>query len=177
MKTINQRSRFLSLVLRHQPEKAGLTLTDSGWTSVTDVLSGVGLSMVELEEVVATNDKKRFEFNDDKTLIRARQGHSVKVDLGYESATPPTILYHGTAEKNRELILRHGLNKMQRHHVHLSADEDTAVAVGRRHGSPVLFVVRAGEMVLHGWDFYKTANGVWLVDRVPSAFVRLLARP
>ena len=174
-KILKQRSRFLSLVLRHQPEKAGLTLTDGGWTSVINVLSGVNISMVELEEVVETNDKRRFEFNNDKTLIRARQGHSVKVDLGYKPAKPPVILYHGTAEKNRASIFDKGLNKMKRHHVHLSADKETAIAVGRRHGMPLLLVVRAEEMVRHGWEFYQTTNGVWLVDKVPAPFLRVVS--
>ena len=128
---------------------------------------GFRIERDELEEVVARNDKKRFAFDETGTLIRAQQGHSAPVDLELEPATPPTTLYHGTPEHNLPAILESGLLKMRRHHVHLSPDEATARAVGGRRGRPVVLVVDADEMHHDGWVFYRSGNGVWLVDHVP----------
>jgi len=169
-----QKSKFLSLVLRHKPEEISLELDQQGWTSVPDVLEGTSMTMSELKQVVAQNNKKRFEFNEDQTRIRARQGHSVEIDLDLQPLEPPIILYHGTTQKKLAKIKSRGLKRMQRHHVHLSPDEQTALAVGGRHGKPLLLVVRAGEMFKEGYTFYRTGNNVWLVDHVPWKFLRVL---
>lgn len=173
-------SKLLSLVLRHEPARLGLTLDDQGWVSVAELLRQaaahqVPLTREKLVHLVETNAKQRFRFNEDQTLIRASQGHSVAVELGYAPVTPPDILYHGTAAKNQEVILREGLKKMSRQHVHLSADVATARTVGARHGSPVVFVVDTGQMQRAGHSFYQADNGVWLTEEVGPAYLRLLA--
>lgn len=128
--------------------------------------------MEELEHVVATNNKKRFSFNDDKTKIRANQGHSLKnINLEFENTTPPDFLYHGTVAKFMDAIHATGLQKMSRQHVHLSKDIDTAIKVGSRRGKPIILSVRAGEMHKNGYEFYCSANGVWLTDVVPVEFI------
>lgn len=170
-------SKFLSLVLRHEPEAAYVTLDSAGWVKVVDLLVGcarVGRSLTqeELEHVVATNTKKRFEFSTDGMRIRASQGHSVEVELEYEPTLPPPVLYHGTATRFLESIRAHGLLKMQRHHVHLSAETKMTMAVGARHGKPVLLTILAGEMHAEGHVFYRSTNGVWLVEQVPNRFIR-----
>jgi len=175
-KQLVTRSKFLSLVLRHQPEVAGITLDSAGWVTVDDLLAGctkAGQAMTreQLDEVVATNDKKRFEFSSDGTRIRASQGHSVEVELGYTPAAPPERLYHGTATRNLDSIRRSGLVKGQRHHVHLSADTVTAGKVGQRYGKPVVLTVLAGRMQADGHAFYLSTNGVWLVDHVPPQYL------
>ncbi len=173
-------SKFLSLVLRHQPETIGLTLDENGWVQVTTLLEKLAAQGFEinpsiLRHVVTTNSKKRFAFNDDETKIRASQGHSINVNLGYEESTPPAILYHGTAQKNNDAILKEGLRKQSRQHVHLSRDVETAITVGKRHGVPVVFEVLAGAMHADGCSFYLSANGVWLTDSVPPKYLRLAA--
>jgi putative RNA 2'-phosphotransferase len=170
-------SRFLSLILRHKPEEAGLTLDDSGWCSVDDLLRGCAtggyrISREELYTIVAENDKKRFEFSDDGKRIRASQGHSIEVDLQYTPKQPPAALYHGTAMRFLDSIKKLGLIKGSRQQVHLSADLDTAFKVGERHGKPVVIPVDAREMHTSGIPFYLTPNGVWLVDEVPPQFLR-----
>ena len=169
-------SKFLSLVLRHEPERVGLELDNAGWVGVTDLLdavnrNGISLRLDQLKHVVATNDKKRFEFSEDGQRIRARQGHSVEVDLQYEPQVPPELLYHGTPERFVESIRATGLNKGKRHHVHLSPDPQTATKVGQRRGYPVVLTIRAGDMHRQGHVFYRSANGVWLVDSVPVDFI------
>jgi putative RNA 2'-phosphotransferase len=153
-------------------------LDEAGWTSVDELLSamhrhGRPLSREQLESVVRTNDKRRFALSEDGTRIRASQGHSVEVDLGYESAEPPEILYHGTPERFVPSILREGLNKGDRHHVHLHADLKVAKTVGKRRGKPVILVVRAKEMKEAGHEFFVTPNKVWLTDHVPPSFIEL----
>lgn len=170
-------SKFLSLVLRHQPETAHITLDSAGWVSVEDLLAGCSkdrrtLSRADLKYIVATNAKKRFEFSADGTRVRASQGHSVEVDLNYESKEPPPILYHGTATRFLESIQVQGLLKMQRHHVHLSAETKMTLQVGARHGNPVLLTIQAAEMHQAGHTFYLSTNGVWLVEHVPASFIR-----
>jgi putative RNA 2'-phosphotransferase len=171
-------SKFLSLVLRHEPELAKLTLEPGGWVLIDDLLRGAAstgtrITREELDTVVAKCDKQRFAIDETKTKIRANQGHSTEVELQIEEAEPPTELYHGTASRFADSILREGLNKQQRHHVHLSADTTTAIKVGQRHGSPVVFVVNAAKMRADGHTFYRSANGVWLVDHVPPEYLRL----
>jgi len=169
-------SKFLSLILRHEPEQVGLQLDEAGWVAVDELLQavnrhGISLAREQLDHIVATSEKKRFAFSDDGLRIRANQGHSVEVELGYAPATPPDLLYHGTPEKFVATIRREGLLKMQRHHVHLSADKATTLKVGARRGRPVLLTIRAGDMHPAGHVFYRSANNVWLVDHVPPEFI------
>lgn len=171
-KEVVKRSKHLSLVLRHQPESVGLTLDEHGWVGVSDLLKAIPMTLAELEQVVAENNKKRFEFNQDKTQIRASQGHSVSVDLGYEEKVPPEVLYHGTSRNFLLSIKTVGLSKMQRHHVHMSADQDTALTVARRRTGPLVLTVMAGEMHRQGHKFYLSTNGVWLTDKVPAQFLQ-----
>ncbi|QLQ33261.1 MAG: RNA 2'-phosphotransferase [Candidatus Thiothrix singaporensis] len=164
-----QIGKFISLVLRHEPQKIGLVLDESGWASVDGLLAGLAskgkkLSFAELEEIVVTNDKQRYSFNEDKTRIRANQGHSLELDLQLEPQTPPDVLYHGTATRFMPSINQQGLQKRNRHHVHLSADRETALKVGSRHGTPVVLVIDAAAMQVDGCLFY--CNGVWLTDTV-----------
>jgi len=171
-----QRSKFLSLVLRHQPELVGLRLDTAGWVEVSDLLRacnrhGTPLTRGELDEIVATNEKKRFAFSEDCLRIRANQGHSVEVSLGYAPSTPPDLLYHGTAIRFLGSIRAQGLLKGERHHVHLSADVATAKAVGGRHGKPVVLEISAGRMQAAGLTFYLSDNGVWLVEHVPVEYI------
>ncbi len=170
-------SKFMSLVLRHKPEEIGLQLDDQGWAKVEDLISKLGnkgtrvdFGMINI--VVETNDKKRFTFNDDKTLIRASQGHSIDVELNLPEAVPPDILYHGTTVKYLDSILKAGLQKQNRQHVHLSVTIETANAVGSRHGSPMILIVDAKQMHEAGFKFYLSANKVWLTDAVPVQYIR-----
>ena len=169
-------SRFLSYVLRHQPAAVGLQLDDQGWTNIDQLLAacaahGKPLMRSELELVVADNDKKRFAISADGLRIRASQGHSVGVELGYEPSAPPEVLYHGTAVRFIESIRREGLARGNRHHVHLSADQTTARSVGARHGPAVVLTVRSGAMWCDGFTFFISANGVWLTESVPPGYL------
>ena len=169
-------SKFLSLVLRHQPEKVGVTLDREGWVSVSRLLEaleahGLRLTPDELREVVRANDKQRFSFSPDGLNIRASQGHSVEVELGYEPAEPPPTLYHGTAERFLSSIRGQGLLRGRRHHVHLSEQEATAAAVGRRYGRPVVLWIASGRMHADGHAFFRSANGVWLTEHVPARYI------
>lgn len=168
-------SKKLSAVLRHKPESIGLKLDSAGWASVDSLLSKVGISREVLEEVVLTNDKKRFSFSDDGLMIRANQGHSVQgVDLKLQPETPPDTLYHGTVERFADSIRSEGLKKMSRHHVHLSATKETALNVGSRRGKPILLTIDARAMQKTGYKFYLSANGVWLTDHVPARYITFL---
>lgn len=172
-------SKYLSRHLRHEPHRLGLELAPGGWVGVDALLEACArlnfpFSRGELEEVVARSDKRRFAFDETGARVRANQGHSVEVDLQLERAEPPAVLYHGTGERSAEAILADGLSRMGRHHVHLSADAETARRVGARHGRPVVFEVDAARMAGAGHDFYVSANGVWLVERVPADYLRRL---
>jgi len=172
-----KKSKFLSLVLRHRPESIGITLDRAGWTDVASLLDaleriGKPLSIQALETIVESSDKRRFAFNADHSRIRANQGHSISVDLGLQAAIPPKILYHGTARQFLASILRAGLSKRRRHHVHLHADRAVAVAVGKRRGNLALLSIDAAAMHGRGYAFYVTANDVWLTDTVPPEFIR-----
>lgn len=169
-------SKFLSLVLRHEPEKIGIELDEAGWTDVAALRAAMAerampITQEDLAEVVATNEKKRFAFSEDGTRIRASQGHSVEVSLGYEPQEPPAVLYHGTGARSLESIRMEGIHKGERHHVHLSKDVPTATQVGGRHGRPVVLVVRADKMTAAGFQFFVSENGVWLTDHVPAEFL------
>jgi putative RNA 2'-phosphotransferase len=169
-------SKFLSLVLRHRPEKIGLQLDASGWADVDDLLqkanrAGVRLDRELLEYVVATNDKKRFSFSQDGTRIRANQGHSIPVDLGLSPVSPPPELYHGTVERFLERIRSEGLLAQNRNYVHLSKDRETAEKVGQRRGKPVILIIPAGRMHGEGYKFFLSENGVWLTAKVPAEYI------
>jgi putative RNA 2'-phosphotransferase len=170
------KSKFLSLVLRHKPETIGLTLDANGWVDVDELLDALeehrhAMSIAELERIVRENDKQRFILSEDKRRIRANQGHSVPVDLELQPQAPLEKLYHGTVEAFLESIFANGLQKGQRHHVHLSRDLATATKVGQRRGKPVILEVNAGEMHRAGHAFFVSANGVWLTDFVPAPFI------
>ena len=165
-------SRLLSYVLRHHPEQFGLRLSSDGWVAVARLLAaleceGQPVTRGELEEVVRTSDKQRFKLDASGERIRASQGHSIAVDLGYAVAIPPARLYHGTTERFLESIRREGLVAGERHHVHLSASVDVATQVGRRRGRAVVLRVRADAMAAAGFEFYRSDNGVWLTEGVP----------
>ncbi len=169
-------SKFLSLVLRHEPEKIGIHLDEAGWVPVSELLAACAqyrfpLSRGELEDVVRTSDKQRFALSDDGLRIRANQGHSVKVELGYEPAEPPEILYHGTVERFLPSIRKQGLLKGERHHVHLSPDETTAIKVGTRRGEAIILKIEARKMHRSGYAFYRSTNNVWLTDHVPPEYI------
>lgn len=171
-------SKFLSLVLRHEPQRLGLELDEAGWTSVDGLLrkaaaAGRPVSREVLNEIVASSDKKRFAFSEDGQSIRANQGHSIEVDLGLPVVTPPDVLFHGTASRFSEAILLSGLERRARHHVHLTQDRQTAVSVGQRYGAPVVLRIDAGRMAALGHEFRCSANGVWLVDGVPAEFIQV----
>ena len=169
--------RFLSLVLRHDPSAAGISLDGHGWADVKELLAGVSrtgrkIDMDTLERIVRENNKQRYSFNEDHTRIRANQGHSLSVDVELREETPPQYLYHGTATRFFPAIQREGIRKMSRQYVHLSGDFQTARAVGRRHGSPVVITVDAQAMARDGVGFYRSENGVWLCEHVePKYFV------
>ena len=168
-------SRYISLILRHKPEAAGIRLDKNGWANVEELIRGVSkthpLDMALLEEIVATDDKQRYSFNEDKTRIRANQGHSIPVDVEFEELEPPEKLWHGTATKYVTDIEKSGLIAKSRLYVHLSPDYDTAVKVGSRHGCPVVFAVNAKQMYHDGYRFYKSANNVWLTKFVPPFYL------
>jgi putative RNA 2'-phosphotransferase len=176
-KQITSISKFLSLVLRHQPETIGIELDQNGWTDVETLLKktngyGIKLDNETLKHVVETNSKKRFAFNDTFDRIRASQGHSVEIELGYTARKPPAILYHGTGEKSVQSILDTGLEKQSRQQVHLSADLETAIKVGQRHGKPFVFKVLAELMFNDKFEFFISDNGVWLTDNVPAKYLK-----
>ncbi|MCR4715869.1 MAG: RNA 2'-phosphotransferase [Lachnospiraceae bacterium] len=174
----NNISKFISLILRHKPETIGITLDEHGWADVTELIEGINkskqsdvLTMEILERIVAEDEKQRYSFNEDKTLIRANQGHSIPVDVELQEKEPPEILYHGTGEKYVESIDKQGLLSKSRLYVHLSSDEDTAKKVGSRHGKPVIYIVKSGEMYRNNEKFYLSVNGVWLTKCVPVQYL------
>ncbi|OMQ15624.1 RNA--NAD 2'-phosphotransferase [Modestobacter sp. VKM Ac-2676] len=170
-------SKRLSYVLRHRPDAVGLTLDDAGWADVGELLVALRLTREQLDDVVAGNDKQRFALDATGTRIRASQGHSVPVQLGYVAAVPPAELFHGTVERFLAPILAEGLRPGSRHAVHLSADVATARTVGARRGNPVVLRVDAAAMARDGAVFSRSANGVWLVDAVPPRHLQWLDRP
>jgi len=168
--------RFLSLVLRHQPEAAGITLDAHGWADVRQLLDGVNrtgrhMDMDTLERIVRENNKQRYSFNEAHTKIRANQGHSIDVDVELKKAGPPALLYHGTARRFLKSIFAQGIQKRGRQYVHLSGESETAVKVGARHGSPAVLKVDAFAMDRDGITFYQSENGVWLCEYVPPKYI------
>ena len=170
-------SKFLSLVLRHKPETIGITLDENGWVLTRELIyaaksHGTNLDFDTLREIITTNDKKRFEYDSpEERLVRASQGHSVEIDLGYQVIEPPEFLYHGTFPGAIGGILKYGIQKGQRHDVHLSENFETAIKVGSRRGDPVIFVVKAIEMFQDGFKFTKSTNNVWLTNEVPPKYL------
>ena len=178
-KQLTNISKLISMVLRHKPEAVGITLDEHGWANVQELISGVNntdrrnaLDMETLEEIVRTDNKQRYSFNEDHTLIRANQGHSIPVDVDLEEKTPPDVLWHGTGEKYVSSIDRQGLIPKSRLYVHLSADIETAKKVGSRHGKPVIYTIDCRKMAEDGYRFYLSANGVWLTKSVPPQYLR-----
>ena len=173
-------SKFLARILRHQPQAAGLSLDPNGWADVDAVLSAVTakhsrFSLEQLVHLVETNDKRRYELSEDRQRIRAAQGHSIPVDLALGPAKPPPILYHGTKVSAVPSVMRNGLLKGRRNHVHLSTDIETALAVGRRRpGTTAVLQIRSGDMAEH--RFFLSSNGVWLTDHVPPQYIELIHR-
>ena len=173
---LKRMGKYVSMLLRHHPEEAGVVLDEHGWTEVADLIEKVRprypLTEELLHKMAFGADKQRYEFSEDGKRVRAVHGHSVKVDLGYDKVEPPAILYHGTAEKYRESIEAQGLIKKERQFVHLSEHIEQAREVGRRHGKLVLYEINAGEMYRDGCDFYRSTSGVWLTDAVPFKYMK-----
>jgi len=175
MTNIVSTSKFLSLILRHNPSAIGIALDEHGWADVGELISGIAkkqeFTMRDLEEIVNTDNKRRYSFNEDKTKIRANQGHSIDVDVELEEKIPPKVLYHGTGEKYVESIDRIGLIPKARQYVHLTDNKKTAIDVGKRHGEPVVYVVNTEKMLRGGHKFFLSANGVWLTKSVPAEYL------
>jgi len=173
---LTKTSKFLSFVLRHKPEAIDLQLDDSGWALISELIckadKELNLTPSLIKQTAITNDKKRFQISEDDLRIRASQGHSIKVDLQLTPQEPPAVLFHGTATRFLESIQREGLKAGQRHHVHLSTNIDTATAVGKRYGKPVILEVDAGAMHQQGHEFFLSENGVWLTEHVPTNFLK-----
>lgn len=172
---LTETSKYISLILRHKPEVIGITLDEHGWADVKELIEGINrtrpMNMALLEEIVRTDEKQRYSFNEDRTLIRANQGHSVPVDLELPVMAPPEFLWHGTGEKYTSSIEEIGLIPKSRLYVHLSKDIETAKTVGQRHGRPVIYRVLSGKMAQDGYVFYRSVNGVWLTKEVPVAYL------
>lgn len=172
----NSISKFICLILRHKPNTIGITLDRNGWANTQELLNGLNtagksINMEQLITLVNTDNKNRFSFNLDKSKIRANQGHSLSVDLGLTESVPPDLLYHGTSEKFIDSIKQNGIQKRTRQHIHLSTDIEKAIAVGKRHGNPVVLKINTKQMFLDGYKFYLSENGVWLTDNVPYQYV------
>ena len=174
---LTKTSKFIALILRHKPETIGISLDEHGWADVHELIDGINatgkhrIDMTSLEEIVRMDEKQRYSFNEDKTLIRANQGHSVPVDVELEEVQPPEYLYHGTGEKYVSSIDAQGLIPKSRLYVHLSGDVETARKVGARHGKPVVYRVAAGRMAAAGMVFCRSVNGVWLTKSVPAEYL------
>jgi putative RNA 2'-phosphotransferase len=169
-RTLKDTSKFLSYILRHKPDAIGLDLDPEGWADIEELIEKADIPITRdlVHEVVATSDKKRFAISADGLSIRANQGHSVAVDLGLEPVEPPEFLYHGTATRFLGNIKAQGLLPQNRQYIHLSADHDTAVSVGQRHGKPVVLIIPALQMHQQGHQFFQAKNGVWLTKLVPA---------
>lgn len=176
-KRMRKTSKFISLILRHRPEVIGISLDEHGWADVEELIRGINqggghsLDRDKLEEIVRTDEKQRYSFSPDRTLIRANQGHSVPVDVELEEKTPPDILWHGTGEKHVSSIDEQGLIPKGRLYVHLSSDIETAKKVGSRHGRPVIYQIDCRQMEEDGFPFYLSVNKVWLTRRVPVSYL------
>lgn len=176
-----EESRFLALVLRHKPDEAGVSLDEHGWANVDELVAGMAarfpFTHEMLEEIVATDSKGRYSFDESHKFIRANQGHSVNVDVELEQGEPPAVLYHGTAKRFLDSIMSQGLLPKGRLYVHLSPDKDTAYKVGIRHGVPAVLAVNASAMYAAGMKFYLSNNGIWLTQKVPPSYLSLVETP
>lgn len=175
-KQLKSISKYLSYILRHNPGAIGLALDDAGWAVLDELIEKANTTVKRLDDelirlIVETNDKQRFSISECGLMIRTNQGHSIEIELGLLSIVPPKVLLHGTAEKFIASINRDGLRKRNRHHVHLTENASTAKAVGGRYGKPVLLSIDAEAMQRDGFEFYQSANGVWLVDEVPPQYI------
>ncbi len=174
-------SKFISLVLSHSPQRINLALDDAGWASIDELLQGAArarhvITRGTLMHIVDNCPKRRFAISEDGLRIRANQGHSAPVELGLIAVVPPELLYHGTASSSVDSILRTGLNRGQRQHVHLSANRGTALSIGLLHGPPAILRIHTGRMSAAGHSFFCSANEVWLVDEVPARYIEVVAR-
>ncbi|PDZ55727.1 RNA--NAD 2'-phosphotransferase [Bacillus cereus] len=171
-------SVFISLILRHKPDAINIKLDEFGYANVGELIDGVNKSGRHidfdiLQQIVQQDKKDRYSFNEDKTLIRANQGHSIDVAVSLTEVIPPQYLYHGTATRFAESIMMHGINKMSRLHVHLSDNKETALQVGKRHGMPVFLTIDALKMYKDGYKFYLSKNNVFLTEFVPSEYIKV----
>ncbi len=178
----NTVSKFISLVLRHKPEAIGIQLDEYGWANVNELVLGIQkeypqFDLLTLKQIVDNDSKQRYSFDDTETKIRANQGHSLNVDLNLVPVVPPDVLYHGTAEKFVESIDREGLVRKSRQYVHMSKDIDTAMKVGIRHGKPIIYIIKSGQMHFDGYKFFESNNGVWLTDKVPIKYLEKMIQP
>ena len=169
-------SKFISLILRHKPEEIGLKLDRDGYIKTSDLISGLNrkgykVTITDIERIVDEDNKQRYSFNDDKSKIKANQGHSITVDLELQAIEQPKVLYHGTATRFSDSICKEGIKKQARQYVHLSADVETAEKVGRRHGELVIFKINSEQMFKDGYKFYLSENKVWLTDYVPIKYL------
>ena len=169
-----KKSKFLSLILRHNPSAGNIILDNKGYAFVDAILRSLEIDKNELDEIVFTDNKKRYSYSDDGNKIRANQGHSININIDFDEKIPPKKLYHGTSNKNIDSILEKGILKMQRNYVHISSDYKTALEVGKRHGKPIVFEIRAFDMYNDGFKFFISENGVWLVNNVLPKYLRLI---
>lgn len=181
-KAITDLSKFLSFVLRHKPEAVGLEIDPNGWVEIEQLVEkchqhGKTLTKGIVEAIVTTSPKRRFAISEDGLRVRANQGHSIEIDLGYEPKEPPGLLFHGTVSSSIESIRSAGLKRMDRHHVHLSPDVATARAVGIRRGKPIVLQIAAVRMHRDGHAFFLSTNGVWLTERVPPEYIHFPPEP
>lgn len=177
-KDLIRKSKFLSLVLRHHPETVGIELDEHGWAVIDELLQGakkqgIHITAQELQEIVETNDKRRFSIQGGR--VRANQGHSIPVKMDFIKAEPPRILYHGTAQRNRQSIMQQGILKQKRHHVHLSRTVRAAQKVGARHGKSLVLEIDAERMYRNNVDFFISENGIWLVEKVPPEYISVMS--
>ncbi|AKP44796.1 TPA: RNA 2'-phosphotransferase [Clostridioides difficile] len=171
-------SIFISLILRHKPETIGIKLDDYGYADVNELIekinnTGRNINIEILEQIVKEDNKQRYSFNDDRSKIRANQGHSINVNVELRELEPPKYLYHGTATRFLDNIKNEGIIKQSRLYVHLSRDIDIAVKVGKRHGTPVILKINTGKMYENGYKFYLSENNVWLCEYIPFKYVEI----
>lgn len=176
---LNNISKYMSLILRHKPDVIGIELDEHGWANVNDLISGIekdnhGFNFELLEEIVRSDSKQRYSFNDDKSFIRANQGHSINVDVELKEKEPPEYLYHGTGEKYVKSINQDGLIPKSRLYVHLSKDIKTAENVGKRHGKEIIYRINSGRMYRNGYKFYLSENGIWLTKEAPVKYLEMV---
>lgn len=160
-------SKRLAYLLRHSKLP-----NHKGWIKVDVVQNELGVLLLDIQKIVYEDTKGRFEFSEDKSSVRALYGHSIDVNLGLEPTTPPPVLYHGTAEKYIDSIMKEGLRPRKRNFVHLSETMDMAKQVGARHGSPVVLSIDIEAMIRGGYKFYKAQNGIWLTGDIPPIFFK-----